>query len=136
VEAVDIEILESNPYLLEEFVEETGKQMLQSVEAAAYRPLNRYSVLPGKFFGPKNPKSKDRFKILELSGNIVGVKDLTRNKTTYENIDTLLDQWNELGYVEITTWDRVLDVIKRYLTPFLGPVVVSALLAWLIKKLR
>jgi hypothetical protein len=134
MQPAEISILEANPYLLEEFVESTGAQVLQTVLAAAFKPLNRYNVLPGKFFGQKN--GKNRYKVMELSGNIVAYKDLNNNKSSYENIDTLLDQWNTMGFVEITTWDRVLDMIKRYLTPFLGPVVVGALLAWLLQRLK
>lgn len=125
--------IENCPILTAQLADQVGPRVLQIIEAATVKPLQRYNIRPGRIFG--NLRSKDRYKIIELSGNIVVYKDLTKDKISYEPIDRLLTRWNILNIVEISPIDTILEKIKSWLSPFLGTVLVAALIAWLMKKL-
>lgn len=124
---------QNNPTVCNGFVEVVGPRVLELVEAAKYVRLNRYKLRPGKLYG--NPRNKERFKVIELSGNTVVYKDLVTNKITYDKVDDLLENWNLSGYMEISNIDVLLERVKEYLTPFLGGVIVSALISWIMKRL-
>lgn len=128
----EIEYASQNPALAKVLVEEAGSRILEIVEGARAKPLNRYNVRPGRIFGKL--KGKERFRIIDITGNTVIYKDLTKQRVEYENIDNLLELWNLEGVVEISPVDDVLAVIKKWLTPLLGPVLVGALLSWVIDK--
>ena len=124
---------ETNPILLQNIVEEVGPRLVPIVIQASARALNRYNIRPGRIFG--NPRDKERYKIVQLSGDRVAYKELSDYRVMTEKIDDLLERWAMEGIVELSPIDRILEQIKRWLTPFLGGVLVSALIAWLMKKL-
>jgi hypothetical protein len=125
--------VENNPILAAQIADDVGPRVLQIIEAATAKPLNRYNIRPGRIFG--NIRGKDRYRIVELSGNIIVYKDLKKDKILYENVDDLLSKWNMFNIVEISPVDSILERIKDWLTPFLGGVLVAALISWLLKKL-
>jgi hypothetical protein len=124
---------ESNPILLEQIVEDVGPRLQDIILAYSSRALERYNLRPGRLFG--NVKRDERFKIVQLSGNVVVYRDLLKDKMEYKNVDELLEIWNLNGYVEISPIDQILTKIKKWLTPFLGGALVGALITWLLKKL-
>ena len=127
--------LERDQEALAEFVDCIGPEVLHVVEAAAYKNLNRYNLRPGRFFGKKdNPE--ERFRVAELAGNVVVYRNLRTGHSESADLEELLEWWNDAGYVEITRWDDILAVIKKYLTPFLGSVIVGALVTWLLGRLK
>ena len=128
----EIEYASQNPALASVLIEEAGPRILEIVEAARAKPLNRYNVRPGRIFG--NPRGKERFRIIDLTGNIIIYKDLNKQRVEYVNIDTLLELWNLENIVEISPVDEILAIIKKWLSPILGPVLVGALLSWVLNK--
>lgn len=123
---------ETNPILMDQIVNEIGPRFHEIVISYSNKALNRYNVRPGRIFG--NPRGKERYRILENVGNTIVYKDLNNDKTSYEKVDELLEAWNLLGISEISPLDSILEKIKKWLTPFLGGVLVAALIAWLTKK--
>jgi hypothetical protein len=97
--------------------------------------LNLLSIAHGvaRLFG--NIKSNERYKVLDLTGNTVFIKDIAKEKVDYVNVDKLLEIWNLKGIVEISPIDEIINTLKKYLTPFLGGLLVSGLISWLMKKL-
>lgn len=96
--------------------------------------LNRYNVRPGRIFG--KPSGRERYRIIDISGNAIYYKDLIRDKVEYSDINDLLERWNREGIKELTPIDKLLDDIKKYLTPFLGGALVGALISWLVGRLK
>lgn len=123
---------ENNPILLQQIIEEVGPRIQQIVEAASFKKLERYNLRVGRIFGI----GKDRYKIIELSGNVIVYKDLQKDKILYEPVNDLLEKWNLQNAVEISDIDHILEKIRTLLTPFLGVVLVAALLNWLTKKVK
>lgn len=123
---------ESNPVLMDQIVSEIGPRFEEIVLSYSRKALNRYNVRPGRIFG--NPRGKERFRILDNVGNTIVYKDLNTDKVTYEKVDELLESWNLMGINEISPLDSILEKIKKLLTPFLGGVLVGALISWLTKK--
>lgn len=123
---------ENNPILMAQLIEEVGPRVQQIIEAASIRALDRYNLRPGRVFGI----GKDRYRIIELSGNVIVYKDLQKDKIEYEPVNELLKKWNLKGAVEISQIDAIFEKIKTWLTPFLGGVLVAALVSWLYKKLK
>ena len=68
--------------------------------------------------------------------NVVVYRNLRTGHSESADLEELLEWWNDAGYVEITRWDDILAVIKKYLTPFLGSVIVGALVTWLLGRLK
>ena len=128
----EIEYASQNPALAQVLVEEAGSRILEIVEAARAKPLNRYNVRPGRIFGLL--KGKERYRIIDITGNTIIYKDLAKQRVEYEDIDSLLELWNVAGIVEISPVDEVLAIIKKWLSPILGPVLVGALLSWILNK--
>ena len=122
-----------DPRILAHAIHSSGPRLLEIVEAARAKPLIRYNLRPGRLFG--NIKGNERYKVLELSGNTVFFKDVTKDKVDYVNVDKLLELWNLKGIVEISPIDEIINTLKKYLTPFLGGLLVSGLISWLMKKL-
>lgn len=123
---------ESNPILMDQLVEEIGPRFEEIVLSYSSKALNRYNIRPGRIFG--NPRSKERYRILENVGNTIVYKDLLSNKINYEKVDDLLEVWNLQGITELSPLDKILMQIKEWLTPFLGAAIVGALITWLMKK--
>lgn len=124
---------EKNPILMGDVISETGDRIFKMVEAATVLPLSRYNLRSGRIFGIIH--NNQRFKIVELVGGTVVYKDLNKDKIFYAPVDDVLQKWNLMGVVEISGVDAILEKIKSVLTPFLGGVLVAALLSWLLKKL-
>ena len=124
---------ETNPIIMSQIVEEIGPRFEEIVLSYSSKALNRYNVRPGRIFG--NPRGKERYRVLENVGNTIVYKDLVTNKVSYENVDDLLETWNLLGIAELSPLDTILQKLKSWLTPFLGAAIVTALIAWLTKKL-
>ena len=116
---------------MDQWLEES--ELDQMVMAAVAKPLNRYSFRVGKIYG-KLP-GKDRYKILDISGNSIVYRDVINFKVEYAKIDDLVKAWNSIGIVEISNWDEVLEIIKKYLSPVLGSFLVGVLISWLLGKL-
>lgn len=123
---------ENNPILLNQIVEEVGPRIKQIIEAASIKALDRYNLRAGRIFGIGN----ERYRIIELTGNVIVYKDLNKGKIEYEPVNELLKKWNLRGVFEISPVDAIIEKIKSWLTPFLGAVLVTALISWLIKKLK
>ena len=123
---------ETNPILMQQIIEEVGPRIKQIIEAATIKSLDRYNLRAGRVFGIGN----ERYRIIELSGNVIVYKDLQKDKIMYEPVNELLTKWNLRGAVEISPIDAIIEKIKSWLTPFLGAVLVTALVSWLIKKLK
>jgi len=128
-----LKAFESNPIVLANLIHTSGPRILEMVEAARAKPLVRYNLRPGRIFG--NPKGNERFKVLDLSGNTVFFKDILKDKVEYKNVDSLLELWSRKGIVEISPIDEIIETLKKYLTPFLGGILVSGLISWIMKKL-
>lgn len=120
-----------SPVILESTFEESGVESI--ILAAVAKPLNRYSFRVGKIYG-KLP-GKDRYKILDISGDSIVYRDVLKFKVEYAKIDDLLKAWNSAGVVEISNWDEVLEIIKKYLSPLLGSFLAGILITWLLEKL-
>ena len=123
---------ENNPILLNQIIEEVGPRIYQIIETASIKSLDRYNLREGRVFGI----GQDRYKIVQLCGNVVVYKDFQKDKLLYEPVNELLTKWNLQGAVEISPVDAIIEKIKSWLTPFLGAVLVAALISWLIKKLK
>ena len=123
---------ENNPILLNQIIEEVGPRIQQIIEGASIKSLDRYNLRPGRIFGI----GSERYRIIELSGNVIVYKDLQKDKILYEPVNELLNKWNLRGAVEISQLDAIFEKIKTWLTPFLGSILVAALVGWLIKKLK
>ena len=124
---------ETNPIIMDQVIEDVGPRILEIVESFSAKALNRYNVRPGRIFG--NPRGKERFKVVDLVGSKIVWKDLQTNRTTYDDVDEILEAWSLAGYQEISRIDQMLEKLKSWLTPFLGAVIVGALLSWLVNKL-
>ena len=123
---------ENNPILLQQIVEEVGPRIKEIIEAATIKALDRYNLRSGRVFGI----GSERYRIIELSGNVIVYKDLQKDKILYEPVNELLKKWNLRGAVEISPIDAIIEKVKSWLTPFLGAVLVTALVSWLLKKLK
>ena len=123
---------ENNPIILKQVIEAVGPRVQQIIESASMKALDRYNLRPGRVFGI----GKDRFRIIELTGNVIVYKDLQRDRIEYEPVDELLKKWNLRGAFEVTQLDSIFEQLKTWLTPFLGAVMVTALISWLMKKLK
>jgi len=124
---------ETNPVLLDLIIEEVGPRVKEIAESFSAKALNRYNVRPGRIFG--NPRGKERFKVIDLVGTKIVWKDLQTDRTTYDDVDEILEAWSLQGYQEISRIDQIIEKVKSWLTPFLGGAIVAALIAWLMKKL-
>lgn len=124
---------ETNPVLVDQIVEDVGPRIKEIVESFSSKALNRYNVRPGRIFG--NPRGKERYKVVDLVGSKIVYRDLSSNRTTYDDVDEILEAWNLQGIVEISPVSQILEKLKGWLTPFLGGAIVSALITWLMNKL-
>jgi len=125
-------LAENNPILLDQIVQEVAPRILTIIEASSIRALDRYNLRAGRVFGI----GSERYRIIELSGNVIVYKDLQKDKILYEPVNDLLHKWNLRGAVEISPVDAIIEKIKSWLTPFLGTVLVAALISWILKKLK
>lgn len=121
-----------NPGLAHALIEAVGPRVLEIVEAARAKPLNRYNVRPGRIFGRVH--GKERYRIIDISGNRIIFKDLLKDRVEYEDVDTLLELWNLQGVVEISPVEDIIALIKKYLSPILGGALVGALITWIMNK--
>lgn len=129
-----IVLASKSPVLLDKMVQQCGPELLEKATAAQYKPLNRYSLKSGRLFG--SPGSNVRYKIVDLAGNSVVYKNLLNGRVEYAKVEELLHSWETQKVVEITPLQELFDSIKKMLTPFLGAVLVGALLNWLSDKLK
>jgi hypothetical protein len=113
------------------------RQTLERIEeiilVTANKALNRYSLRPGKLFGKLF--QKERYQVLELVGNTIYYKEMHTGKVKHEKVDTLLQNWDNKNFVEISQVDEILEAVKSALSPFLAGAILSGLLAWLKPKL-
>lgn len=114
-------------------LEQLGEGTLQLM-CAYGSSLNRYSVRPGKIYG--KPSGRERYKILQISGDLVFFKEITSGRTDRMDIDELMKKWSRQGIQEITFLDDIIQFIKKHLGPLLGPTLVGALVGWLMQKLK
>lgn len=115
-------------------VDEIGEDTLNVVFASMSRGLNRYTLNPGKIYG--NNTGSKRYKILKLVGDTIYYKDLNNQKVESEDVDKLLIKWHDTGIQEIAFVDEIVEQVKKYLGPLLGPFVMGGLIAWLMGKLK
>lgn len=123
----------SSQKLTDGFAEDVGGELIRIVEAARVQPLNRYNIRPGRIFG--SPTRKERYKVLDITSNSVVYKNLTTDKVESAKIDDIVQKWNLDGIYELSPVEEILQKIKSLLTPFLGGILVAALMSWLNKKL-
>lgn len=116
----------------DEFIEELGNQYMDFAFASLAKPINRYSVRVGKIYGG----ASDRFKIMKLSGDTVFYKDIASGKVYYKDVDALLKEWSNKGIKEIAFVDELLDIIRTYLEPILGPILLAGLISWVYSKVK
>jgi len=112
----------------------TLNRIEEIVLASSHKPLNRYSLRPGKQFG--KIFQKERYHVLELIGNTVYYKEGHTGKVKHEKVDVLLDSWAKKGFVEITHVDEIIEAVKNALNPFLAGALLTALITWLKPKLE
>lgn len=124
---------ETNPLLMNQIVKDVGPRILEVIEAYSTQSLNRYNLRPGRIFG--KVRGDERYRILDVTSNSIVYKDLQSDRIEYKPVDELLEKWNLEGFVEISPIENILRKIKDWLTPFLGGVLVAALVSWLMKKL-
>lgn len=103
-----------------------------NIAIASANKINRYSVNLGKIYGNNTKK----YKILRLSGDTVYYKDLNSQKIESDDIDELLDKWYNANIQEVAFIDDIIEMVKKYLGPLLGPFVMGGLIAWLMGKLK
>lgn len=115
-------------------IEQIGKPILYAIWASSSAPLNRYALHPGRIFG--NPRSDNRFRILDNYGNYVIYKDIKLEKVLKRDFEELLEDWTERGIREITDFEHLIESIKTMLNPFLGTFLVTLLVKWLSEKLK
>ncbi len=115
-------------------VNKIGEDTLNVVFASMTKGINRYTLNAGKIFG--NSNGSKRFKILKLTGDTVYYKDLNNQKVLSKDVDLLLPEWYEQGVQEIAFIDEIMDQVKKYLGPLLGPFIMGGLIAWLSNKLK
>lgn len=113
---------------------EVGETCLNIAFAATSNNMNRYTVNIGKIYG--NNTGSKKYKILKLSGDILYYKDLNNQKVESGNIDKILSKWYDIGVQEITFVDEIIEQVKKYLGPLLGPFIMGGLIAWLVGKLK
>ena len=128
-----IAISSSNPLVAEALAEQVGPRLLNVIEAATFKPLNRYHLREDCIFGTKEG---DRYKVLRLSGDRIVYKDLVKDHVDYLNVNDLVGWWNAKGVQEISPVNEILQKIKSYLTPLLGTALVAFLMSWLLKRLN
>lgn len=109
-------------------------RIYEIVLAASYEPLNKYKLREGKIYGSPYD-TKTRYKIIKIERNHVIYRDISEFKVHYVDVDELIKSWSLQNIVEITPIDNILALIKKHLTPFLGAILVTALITWLMKKL-
>lgn len=126
-------VANANPVVAQQFVELVGPRLANIVEAASFKPLNRYNLKEDRIFGTKD--GKKRFKILRLSGDRIVFKDIVKDSVDYVNVNDLVELWNATGVQEISPVNAILQKIKEYLTPLLGTALVAFLISWLLKRI-
>lgn len=128
-----VEAYTKNPSQRPDLIEAIGSGIIQKAHASG-SPINRYTVSPGKIYGNKN--GNVRYKILRVSGDMVFYKDLHSERVSSMDIDDLLPAWSNSGVYEITFLDDLINNVRKILEPALGPFIMGALTAWLLKKLN
>lgn len=107
----------------------------QTRVVAGVKPLNRYSVQPGKTFAT-SPNAKDKYKVLRVLGDDVVVQDLGNRKIQTFQVDRLLSDWASRGIKEISILHDIVQTVKNLLGPVLGIFLTTALIAWLTEQLK
>lgn len=107
----------------------------QTRVVAGVKPLNRYSVQPGKTFAA-SPNAKDKYKVLRVLGDDVVVQDLSSRKIQTFQVDRLLSDWANRGIKEISVLHDIIQTVKNVLGPVLGIFLTTALIAWLTEQLK
>lgn len=115
-------------------VDKIGEDTLNVVFASMSKGINRYTLNSGKIYG--NNTGSKRFKIIKLIGDTVYYKDLNSQKVLSGDVDKLLPEWHDQGVQEIAFIDEIIEQVKKYLGPLLGPFVMGGLVAWLMGKLK
>jgi len=100
----------------------------------ASKPLERYSILPGKTFA-SSPASKQKFKVLRLIQDDVVYQDLTTKRIETVPVDRLLRDWAQKGLREVSLADSIIETVREVLGPVLGSFLTAALISWLFDKL-
>lgn len=115
-----------------ENIEIWAPRIHQIAIAATVRELSRYNIRPGRIFG--KPGAVDKYRILELAADRVLYKKVDAARVFQSKIDDLVIDWNKQGFKEISTLDEILLFLKKYLTPLVGAMLVTALVNWLREK--
>ena len=102
---------------------------------AGVKPLNRYSIQPGKTFAA-SPDSKDKYKVLRVIADDIVLQDLRTKKIQTFQVDRLLADWAKRGIKEVSALEEIIRTVQQVLGPVLGIFLTSALISWLIDRLR
>lgn len=115
-------------------INNAGNNALNVVFASMSSGINRYTINIGKIYG--NNTGSKRYKIIKLSGDTVYYKDLNNQKVESDDVDKLLVKWHNNGIQEIAFIDEIIEQVKKYLGPLLGPFIMGGLISWLVGKLK
>lgn len=113
-------------------LEKIGNDTLNVVIASSSKNLNRYTINTGKIYG----NSINKYKIVKVLGDTIFYKNLSSQKIESSDVDKLLERWKKEGIKEIAFIDEIIETIRGYLEPILGPFVMGGLIAWLWGKLK
>lgn len=102
---------------------------------AGVKPLNRYSIQPGKTFAA-SPESKEKYKVLRVIADDIVLQDLRSKKIQTFQVDRLLADWAKRGIKEVSALEEIIRTVQQVLGPVLGIFLTSALISWLIDRLR
>lgn len=101
---------------------------------SALKPLNRYSIQPGKTFAA-SPNDKNKYKVLRVIADDIVVQDLATKKVLTVQVDRLLKDWSARGIKEVSLLEDIINTVKQVLGPALGIFLTSALIAWLTQQI-
>ena len=137
-EAIQSQILEvsdqERAHLLAVLATIDPETALLTPVTAATKPLNRYSIMPGKTFAA-SPKAKEKYKILRLVADDVVFQNSKSLKVQTVPVNRLLQDWSAQGFQEVSLLSDIIETVKNLLGPMLGLFLTTALISWLTEKL-
>lgn len=123
------ELERAHLYLIQQMLEKPTRIV------AGAKPLNRYSIQPGKTFAAST-KSKEKFKVLRVLADDIVLQDLSSRKVYTVQVDRLLKEWSAQGIQEISLLEDIVQTVQNVLGPVLGIFLTTALIKWLSDMLR
>lgn len=106
----------------------------RKMSLAGVKPLNRYSILPGKTFAT-SVQAKEKYKVLRVLADDVVIQNLATQKVSTHQVNNLLQEWEQKGLKEVSLLEDILKTVKSVLGPVLGIFLTAALVNWLTSQL-